>query len=76
MLRHTPDIASFLLKNTGSVWGTWQGHMDYAKQRATFGRVIGKGLIIIYGLNETVTHRVKVCFGLDYSDQTSHWRTF
>lgn len=74
MLHHIPDVVSFLLAETGSVWGSWSGRMDYAKQRATFGRVIGKGLIIIDGSNDTVTHRTKVCFGLGYSDQTSHWR--
>ena len=58
MLHHIPDLVGFLLANTGSVWGTWQGRMNYAEQRALFGRVIGKGLIIIDGLNETITHRV------------------
>lgn len=74
MPHHTPDIVSFLLAETGSIWGTWQGRMTYAEQRRVFGRVIGEGLITIDGLNETITHRVKVAFGLDFEDTTSHWR--
>jgi len=62
-------LAIFLMEKAGSVWGTWEGRMLAADQRALFGRFIGKGVIVIDGQKETIHNRVKVCFGLDSDDR-------
>jgi hypothetical protein len=49
-------LAYFLLDNTGSVFGTYIGTMKAKDQRALFGQFIGKGRIIIDGIDETVIH--------------------
>ena len=72
---YAANLALFLQEKTGSVFGNWCGRMTANEQRELFGRFIGKGLIIIDGLNETICNRVKVCFGLDYDDHNlAHWR--
>lgn len=60
------NLAFFLLAQTGSVCGRWQGRMKAAEQRATFGMYLGKGTIIIDGASESLVHWVSVCFGQDY----------
>lgn len=49
-------LAIFLLVNTGSVLGVWEGRMMDADQRVMFGEFIGKGLIAVNGGRETVHH--------------------
>jgi len=72
---YAANLALFLQEKTGSVFGYWCGRMTANEQREQFGCFIGKGLIIIDGLNETICNRVKVCFGLDYDDHNlTHWR--
>jgi hypothetical protein len=56
-------LAFFLLDNTGSIFGHWQGRMTANDQRALLGRFVGKGLLIINGNDETIYHNVSVCFG-------------
>lgn len=69
------NLALLLLDKTGTVLGRHQARMTAAEQRALFGRVIGRGTIIIDGDNETVTNRVKVAFGMDYDDRAQvTWR--
>ena len=65
------SLAFFLQEKTNSIYGRWHGRMRAAEQRALFGRFLGKGTLIIDGANETLTHRVKVCFGHDYDDTVS-----
>lgn len=60
------NLAFFLLKKTGSVNGTWKGHLSAKEQRELFGAFFGKGLLVIDGSAETISHIIKVCFGLDY----------
>jgi len=62
-------LAVFLTQQTGTCLGRWSGRLKADQQRALFGRVIGKGTIVIDGSTETVFNRVKVCFGLDYDDR-------
>lgn len=69
-------LAVFLLDKTGSIWGTWEGRMPAADQRALFGRFLGKGTLVINGQDETICNRVKVCFGLDSDDRNIiRWAT-
>lgn len=56
-------LAFFLLDNTGSVLGEWNGQMSVADQRKLFGFVVGRGRICIMGDGELVMHSVTVCFG-------------
>jgi hypothetical protein len=63
---YAANLAIFLVEKTGSCLGTWTGKMTAAEQRTLFGRYIGKGEIVIDGLDETIANRVKVCFGLDW----------
>lgn len=75
LVDHAAALAFFLLAKTGSVWGTWRGRLTAREQRALFGRHLGKGSIIVDGMAETITHRVKVAFGLDYDDTARlSWR--
>jgi hypothetical protein len=60
------NLAIFLLENTGSIFGVWQGNMKAADQRALFGRFLGKAWLTIDGENELVRHTRTVCFGLDH----------
>ncbi len=62
-------LALFLLEKTGSVLGRFSARLTATEQRNLFGRVIGKGKIIIDGADETIRNRVKVCFGHDYDDR-------
>lgn len=66
---YAAQLALFLVEKVGSIYGTWQGRMTAAEQRALFGRFIGKGVIIIDGDKEEIHQRVKVCFGTDYDDR-------
>lgn len=66
---YAANLAMFLLEKTGSVFKVWAGKLSAAEQRALFGRYIGKGQIVINGERETVSNRVKVCFGMDYDDR-------
>ena len=65
------NVTSFLLRETGSVWGHWSGHMPAADQRKLFGVFLGKGKVHVDGLEEKVTHTVKVCFGTDFAETAS-----
>ena len=60
------NLAFYLLEKTGTVNGIVSTRMTAADQRTLFGRFIGKGIIKIDGLNSTISHIRKVCFGLDY----------
>ncbi|MDN7880089.1 hypothetical protein [Burkholderia aenigmatica] len=68
---YAASLAFFLLEKTGSIYGVWRGTMRAVDQRKLFGRFLGKGKVIIDGANETLIHRVKVCFGHDYDDTVS-----
>lgn len=61
------NLGLFLTDKTGSCLRLWVGYIRAEDQRRLFGRVIGKGKIIIDGSQETVEMVVKVCFGTDYS---------
>lgn len=63
---YAANLAHFLQDKTGSVLGSWRGHMSAKNQRALFGQFLGKGKITINGQTETVVHSVKRCFGLDF----------
>lgn len=60
------NLCLFLLEKTDSVFGVWRGKMPAKEQRKLFGLFLGKGRIDIDGEKETITHTIKVCFGLDY----------
>lgn len=60
------NVTMFLLRETGSIWGTWHGRMNAKEQRKLFGKFLGKGKIYIDGYNERIDHTVKVCFGTDF----------
>jgi hypothetical protein len=66
---YAAQLALFLQKETGTVFGQWEGRMTAAEQRALYGRFIGKGVIVIDGTTEKVYQRVKVCFGTDWDDR-------
>lgn len=59
------NLAAFLMAECGSVLATWSGKMDKKTQLALFGFYFGKGLIVINGTLEIITHVVRVCFGTD-----------
>lgn len=63
---YAAQLALFLLDKVGSIWGIWEGRLTAAEQRALFGRFLGKGWLRIDGRKETVTHIVKVAFGMDW----------
>lgn len=63
---YAANLALFLLEKTGTVFGRYVGKMTAAEQRALFGRVLGKGRIVIDGEEETISNLVSVCFGQDY----------
>lgn len=63
---YAANLAFFLLEKTGTVFGRFAGKMTANEQRALFGRVIGKGRIVIDGAEETISNLVLVCFGQDY----------
>lgn len=60
------NLAAFLTEKTGRATGVFKGRLLKAQQISLFGRYLGKGLIHIDGSNETVSHTVSRCFGLDY----------
>lgn len=60
------NLAFLCLEKTGTVFGRVKCRLNAENQRKLFGRYLGKGLIVIDGENETITHTVKRCFGLDY----------
>ncbi len=75
MNNHPANLAIFLQEQTGTVCGTWRGHMKASEQRALFGRFLGKGLLIIDGANERIRMIVKVCFGTDFDTREDlSWR--
>lgn len=63
---YAANLALFLLEKTGTVFGRYVGKMTAAEQRALFGRVLGKGRIVIDGKEESISNLVSVCFGQDY----------
>lgn len=48
------NLTFFLLENTDSIFGIYKERMTAAKQRELFGCFLGKGKIIINGLNEDI----------------------
>ena len=64
------NCAIFLISQGQSIFGTWGGRMPAKQQREIFGTFLGKGWIKIDGSKDTVSHTVKVCFGLDWDTQT------
>lgn len=72
---YAANLALFLTERKGSCFATWQGKMTAKDQRDLFGRFIGKGTIVIDGVEETVLNRVSVCFGCDWDDRNiTSWR--
>ena len=72
---YAANLALFLLEQTGSVLGRTITRLTSVEQRALFGRVLGRGRIVIDGTQETIAHRVSVCFGHDYDDRNvTAWR--
>ena len=70
------NLAFFLLDKVGSVCGIWKGKLSALEQRCLFGKVLGKGTIIIDGEKEVVFNRVKVCFGQDCDDRNiTSWKS-
>ncbi len=68
---YAANLALFLLKNTGSIFGRFVSRMTAAEQRTLFGRVVGKGRIVIDGEKEEVS-----CFGQDYDYRNvTKWNT-
>jgi hypothetical protein len=65
------NLAFFLQDNAGSIFGSWKGRMSAKDQRALFGRFLGKGLLVINGDKEKISHFVSVCFGTMYDCQLS-----
>lgn len=63
------NLATYLLEKTGSVCGVYGTRMSAQEQRALFGRFIGKGVIVINGLYETISNRVKIAYGADWEDR-------
>lgn len=63
------NVVSFIFDKKGSVLGIWSGRLTAKEQRELFGVFLGKGILEINGEEETIKHKVKVCFGLD-SDVT------
>ena len=57
------NIAHFLLANGLSIFATWSGKLKAADQRLLFGFFLGKGTIVVNGLDETVENRYKACYG-------------
>ena len=58
-------MAIFLMQETGSIFGVWDGRMSASDQRILFGKYIGKGHLWVSGDPEEVVMTVKVCFGTD-----------
>lgn len=73
MIDRASALAGFLLAETGSVLGVWVGRMSYQEQRMLLGRVLGKGVIRIFGQAERVTHTRKVRFGTDSEMVSVKW---
>jgi hypothetical protein len=73
---YAANLALFLLKNTGTIFGRFVSRMTAAEQRTLFGRVVGKGRIVIDGEKEEVSNLVTVCFGQDYDYRNvTKWNT-
>ncbi len=70
------NLAFFLLENTGSPLGRWTGRLPAADQRKLMGKFLGKGMLSIKGVDETVSHTRKVAFGMDWDTETVSWREF
>ena len=68
-MNYPSKLDAFLTEHAFDPWGTWCGRMTANEQLALFGRVIGRGKIVINGEQETICNRVKVCFGHDYDDR-------
>lgn len=62
------NLALFLTEKTGSCLGTWKGKMTAQEQRQLFGKYLGRGKVTINGLEERVTHTIKIAYGNDYDD--------
>ena len=65
------NLTFFLLENTGSIFGIYKERMSAIEQRKLFGCFLGKGKIIINGLDEDICCRIKIAFGGDYEDRYS-----
>ena len=59
------NLTSFLVKETGSVFGFWSGRLTAKQQKELFGMNLGRGIIQISGEKECVLHVVKNSFGND-----------
>jgi hypothetical protein len=59
------NLAAFLMEQCDSVLATWSGKLPKKQQLALFGVYFGKGLIVIDGTAETVSHIISTGFGLD-----------
>jgi hypothetical protein len=68
------NLAFFLMENTGSPLGCWTGRLPAADQRKLMGKFLGKGVLSIKGIDETVSHTRKVAFGMDWDTETVSWR--
>lgn len=65
---YVSNLVGLLIKETGSVLGRVRIKLTAKEQRKLFGQYLGKGTIIIDGADETIVHRVKVCYGSDWED--------
>ena len=72
---YAANLALWLIEKRGTTLATWGTRMTADQQRALFGRVLGKGTIVVDGERETICNRVSVCFGLDWDDRkVTAWR--
>jgi hypothetical protein len=72
---YAATLAIYLTEKVGSCLGRVAVRLTAAEQKALFGRVLGRGRIVIDGEQETVCNRVSVCFGHDYDDRNvTAWR--
>jgi hypothetical protein len=73
---YAANLAIFLTEKTGTALGRWVGKMTAAEQRALFGLYLGKGRIVIDGMQEEVSNLVTVGFGQDYDHRNvTAWRS-
>lgn len=67
------NLAFFLLVNTGSIFGQWEGKIRVEDQKRLLGRSFGKKNIIINGNTESFEIWKSVCFGTDFDSRSCCW---
>lgn len=53
---HYETVSDFLIEETGSPDSTWKGTLSFDEQHRLFGKVFGRGTIIIDGGQEKVMY--------------------